>query len=247
MLIRPGQTDSQVDASQRKFSTCGDLRQWTSDNLRWFWSSSNSYASRRTFFTVLPPNASRHTLIASHLYMSEICDLLELANRLAIPFGHPSQLRTQVLVLQTCVDSLCRHATPVSQDFTPYYLTFKTSTSDGNKMESRQNNQYKPGINQYEPPVLYSTTNPRNKGLIRKDFEICEIVFNRRLGALSVSCYALKWRDAMTISNGTFHECNYHWAERKFPSVYRFTIEYDCQQVKRKIDLWFFREMFEDI
>ena len=32
------------------------------------------------------------------------CDLGELASRLANPFGHLSQVRTQVLVLQTCVD-----------------------------------------------------------------------------------------------------------------------------------------------
>ena len=48
-------------------------------DLRWLWSSSNSYASRRTFFTVWPPNASRHKMIASHLYMREIYDFLWLA------------------------------------------------------------------------------------------------------------------------------------------------------------------------
>ena len=36
--------------------------------------------------------------------MREIYGFLRLASRLANPFGHPSQVRTQVLVLQTCVD-----------------------------------------------------------------------------------------------------------------------------------------------
>ena len=40
--------------------------------------------------------------------------LLWLASRLANPFGHPSQVRTQVLVLQTCVD-LRRLASPFGQ------------------------------------------------------------------------------------------------------------------------------------
>ena len=34
----------------------------------------------------------------------------ELASRLAKPFGHPSQVRMQVLVLQTCVDLRVRLA-----------------------------------------------------------------------------------------------------------------------------------------
>ena len=33
------------------------------------------------------------------------CGLRELTSELANPFGHPSQVRTQVLVLQTCVES----------------------------------------------------------------------------------------------------------------------------------------------
>ena len=34
----------------------------------------------------------------------EICSFLRLVSRLVNPFGHPSQVRTQILVLQTCVD-----------------------------------------------------------------------------------------------------------------------------------------------
>ena len=61
-------------ASQRKFLTCVQLA-WTP--VQWLWSSLNSYASRCTFFTVWPPNASRHKLIASQLYMREIYDFLQ--------------------------------------------------------------------------------------------------------------------------------------------------------------------------
>ena len=48
--------------------------------------------------------------------MREIYGFLRLASRLANPFGHPSQVRTQVLVLQTYVD-LRRLASPFGQDF----------------------------------------------------------------------------------------------------------------------------------
>ena len=48
--------------------------------------------------------------------MREIYGLLRLASRLANPFGHPSQVRTQVLVLQTCVD-LRQLASPFGQGF----------------------------------------------------------------------------------------------------------------------------------
>ena len=52
----PGQTESQIDASWRKFSICvrvsfGHPRALSCDDLRWLWSSSNSNASRRKFFT----------------------------------------------------------------------------------------------------------------------------------------------------------------------------------------------------
>ena len=99
------------------------------------WSSSNS--SRRKFFTVWTLNASGHKLIASQQYMSGIYGFLRLAwtceptcesvwppfaslyassgfanlCRLVSPFGHPSQVCTQVLVLQTCVDLRIRLAT----------------------------------------------------------------------------------------------------------------------------------------
>ena len=48
--------------------------------------------------------------------MREIYGFLRLASRLANPFGHLSQVRTQVLVLQTCVD-LRQLASPFGQGF----------------------------------------------------------------------------------------------------------------------------------
>ena len=99
MHLCPAQTDSQVDASFR-------LGLWLPSfvELRWNWSSSNSYASRRKFFTVWPPNASRHKLIASHLYLVYYLRLFatcvhlraDLAIRLAI---HRNSV--QFLVLPT--------------------------------------------------------------------------------------------------------------------------------------------------
>ena len=63
----------------------------------------------RKFFTIWPPSASRHKLICYKNARTNDGFL-----RLANPFGHPSQVRTQVLVLQTCVD-LCRPASPFGQ------------------------------------------------------------------------------------------------------------------------------------
>ena len=79
----PGQTaDSQVNASFRvafilRFvcpPTCVDLR-WLALTLV----ELNSRANPRKFFIVWPPNASRHKLIVSHLYMSGIYNFLRLA------------------------------------------------------------------------------------------------------------------------------------------------------------------------
>ena len=82
----------------RKFSTSVELAFHLTTHLRGLWSSSNSYTSRRKFFTIWPPNATRHLLIASQLYMCEIYDFLRLASRLANPFHHPSQVRTQTQI-----------------------------------------------------------------------------------------------------------------------------------------------------
>ena len=52
--------------------------------------------------------------------MREIYGFLRLAN----PFGHPSQVRTQALVLQTCVD-LRRLASPFGQGLSLLFTIFR--------------------------------------------------------------------------------------------------------------------------
>ena len=47
---------------------------------------------------------------------------LRLASRLANPFGHPSQVRTHVLVLQTCVDLRVRLARASNLDRETWHL-----------------------------------------------------------------------------------------------------------------------------
>ena len=59
--------------------------------------------------------------------MREIYGFLRLAGRLANLFGHPSQVRTQVLVLQTSGSfyaDLRRLASPFGQGFTNTTLRF---------------------------------------------------------------------------------------------------------------------------
>ena len=60
---------TQVNASFRLAFNLRFVWLPTYDDLLWHWPSSNSYPSRRKCFTVWPPNASRHKLIASKLYM----------------------------------------------------------------------------------------------------------------------------------------------------------------------------------
>ena len=64
--------------STQLFFTCVRLAFRLATHLRWLWSSSNSYTSRREFFTVWPLNTSRHKVITSHLYMRKIWDFLKL-------------------------------------------------------------------------------------------------------------------------------------------------------------------------
>ena len=77
--------------------TCVGLRRLSTTT------SSNSHANARKFAAVWPPNASRHTLIPSQLYVREVYGLMRLAWTCETTCD-PSQVRTQVLVLQTCVD-----------------------------------------------------------------------------------------------------------------------------------------------
>ena len=76
--------------------------------LRWFWSSSNSCASRRKPFTVWSPNTSWSHVDCIYVKFTTCVKLrVDLRVRLATH----RKVRTQVLVLQTCVDLRVRLAT----------------------------------------------------------------------------------------------------------------------------------------
>ena len=79
-------------ASRRKFftrfvwpPTCADLR--------WLWSNSNSYASRRKFSPFGRPTQvdSKSSVYAWNVRPLTTC-MRDIASRLANPFGHPSQV-----------------------------------------------------------------------------------------------------------------------------------------------------------
>ena len=75
--------------------------------LRWFWSSSNSCASRRKPFTVWSPNTSWSHVDCIYVKFTTCVKLrVDLRVRLATH----RKVRTQVLVLQTCVDLRVRLA-----------------------------------------------------------------------------------------------------------------------------------------
>ncbi len=83
IYLRPGQTETQVANLRPLVSPFGqDLRalSLTCDDLRSFWSRSDLHAGQRKFFTVFPP------------------------------FGHPTQVCTQVQLATTCVHLRCRLA-----------------------------------------------------------------------------------------------------------------------------------------
>ena len=82
-------------------------------DLRWFWSSSNSYTSWRKFFTRLGYPTQVDTswsqvncISAWNLRLFATC--VDLRVDLWIRLGHTSQVRKQVLVLQTCVNYFVR-------------------------------------------------------------------------------------------------------------------------------------------
>ena len=70
-----GQTDSQVDAFRLAFHLATHLFRLASTLVELKF----AHASRGKFFTIWPPNASRHKLIASQLYIREIYVFLRLA------------------------------------------------------------------------------------------------------------------------------------------------------------------------
>ena len=122
MASSPGQTNSQSQPSFRlalnlRFlwpPTCVDLHRLATTRGD-FWASSNSHATRRKFFIVWRPDASRHKLIASHLMRGiyGFCDLRELGCRLVNPFGHP---RKSVRKFWFCID-LHRFTISLGQGF----------------------------------------------------------------------------------------------------------------------------------
>ena len=83
-------------------------------DVRWLWSSRYIWtqvdARFHCFATQRKLIASWSQVICICVKVLTFCDLRELASRLTNPFGHPSQVRTQVLVLQTCVDLRVRLA-----------------------------------------------------------------------------------------------------------------------------------------
>ena len=108
--LSPCQMDLPFDASQRKFSTCVQLAfrlvtTWTCDDLRWLWWSSNPHSRFSTFGH--PTQLGWSQVICISVKFTTFSDWMNL-RELANPFGHPSQVRTQVLVLQTCVDLFIR-------------------------------------------------------------------------------------------------------------------------------------------
>ena len=73
----------------------------TCDDLRSLWSRSNLHPSQRKFFTVWPPYASQRKscCLPQVLWLMAYLDKLRaLASRLSSPFGHPTQVCTQVRV-----------------------------------------------------------------------------------------------------------------------------------------------------
>ena len=130
--------------SQRKFSTSvhatcvsfGHLLVWTCDDLRWLWSSSNSYRKSTQVFHRLATQrkstqVDRNSTVYTDVKFMTFCDLRELARRLGNPFGHPSQIRTQVLVLRRLV-STCESVWPGFSEHSSLWIKRKAfNTSFG--------------------------------------------------------------------------------------------------------------------
>ena len=96
----------------------------TRDDVRWF-GRAQIWGKSTQVFTVRPPNTSRHKFSDHRLsvyvwiYITTFYNLHELPSRFANPFGHPSKVRTQVLVLQ--VNYLRWLASTFGQGLTPVF------------------------------------------------------------------------------------------------------------------------------
>ena len=85
--ILPAKALAKRTRKSTQFSTCVQLafrlvthlRRLAIPNCVDFGRAQFLYVSRRKFFTVLPPNASRHKLIASQLYIREMYGFLQFA------------------------------------------------------------------------------------------------------------------------------------------------------------------------
>ena len=92
LVLKPsGQTDSLIST---QVSASIGLAFRLTTHLRWLWSSSNSYASRRKFFTACHPTQ----VDKSWSRVNCICIKMYNFLRLASSFSRPSQVRTQFLV-----------------------------------------------------------------------------------------------------------------------------------------------------
>ena len=113
-----GQADSQVDASfgfafKVWLPTCVDLYRCVDFGRAQIWTQVG--ASFLPFGHPAQVDASWSQVICCYKNalttdMRKIDGFLRLASRLANPFGHPLQVRAQVLVLQTCIDLRVRLA-----------------------------------------------------------------------------------------------------------------------------------------
>ena len=88
---------------------------------------------------------------------------LRLASRLANPFGHPSQVRTQVLVLQTCVD-LRRLASTCESVWPGLYITLNQLKSSISVLAALEN------LSDWMAPQ------PVPKGLMYK-MDTCQVIY----------------------------------------------------------------------
>ena len=133
-VLKPSQTDSRLHASQAKLfdllSTCVRLATPTCVDLRWLWSSSNSYASRCKFLIVWPPTASRQVRSAyASCSIFDFCDLRELANPFGQGFTALSQVDTDRKRLNKLADRLASQVHTPLKSSTQWRLHFHETNS----------------------------------------------------------------------------------------------------------------------
>ena len=110
-IIKGQDPNSKTLAKRTRKSTPLDANVRLAFNLRFVWPL--TCVNVRVVFSPLATQ-SRSQVSYICVEFTTFCDLRDFASRLASPFGRPSQVRTQVLVLQICVD-LNRLASPFGQ------------------------------------------------------------------------------------------------------------------------------------